>query len=861
MATQFCITDFKNAVKGIMTASEADEILNAVEQEAQARINKGLQKKAEAYNTSAEEILKERGAKAKQQTLENYINLERFVKAKDQIKGSSDNAAKGTLAYMGGIQSNKFQTRNSLAADIAAQTNRYLNQAEMLLARDDLLHVFNDKTNSLKLAQELDTRGSSKDPQLKKVADIIAKVQKMAVNKLVDLGVDRKLASNYIARLVHRRDLITSPTGHFLKDIALKARLMIRNKGNFAKVRDLLQERAFTRWKQFITPLLDWDRTLQATPDVDRDAFLRTIYDSISTGIHKLPYRDDGDKMINLAIRLRREKDLKEERTLIFKRSGEAWHTYNNKYGYGSTHDSIISHFEHNGRTIGVTLKLGTKPRAFAERLLNWARQESRGQRGTKFNLMWAKSIVDTALGDLDTPHTGLLGKIFKATRMMTFLNSLGGIVISSIPDLVTRASKLRDFGIPGGKVYAQSLRRFVSLRRNDPKALRELGLQLGIYSDGTVGGALAKFGDNNMTPDFYTKAMNVYSKMNGISKWDQSGREVVGFNIANALAEHIDQDYKTLGKAEHQSLFVSGIDEKTWNLLRNNKEHLFDLEGRKYLTPEIVDNLSDQSLLEFIGKERLTAQNKLRVKAAREEVKDRLLSFFQDQIAFGQIRADVSDRAFLKWGVRSDSLPGAIWNSLTIFKSFMLASGRRVLGRFLYGGGADNLYEALIGGKADIRGLLHYMTESMVIGYLSFASRFLLRGETPPNLSDPKTWAESFDQSGAGALYAGLLVDQYRSNAGFIDNFEGPQLRRINDVADFLLHDVFEQKKRTKAFLRILKEDTPGISLVYLKPIVDHLFLNQLMESADPGYLSRQVSRAQKENQHYFISPYHSLF
>jgi hypothetical protein len=48
-------------------------------------------------------------------------------------------------------------------------------------------------------------------------------------------------------------------------------------------------------------------------------------------------------------------------------------------------------------------------------------------------------------------------------------------------------------------------------------------------------------------------------------------------------------------------------------------------------------------------------------------------------------------------------------------------------------------------------------------------------------------------------------------------------------------------------------KSNTPGASLWWLKPMIEHGFTNAVNESISPGYLSRVQQRAAKEWQQQF--------
>ena len=53
------------------------------------------------------------------------------------------------------------------------------------------------------------------------------------------------------------------------------------------------------------------------------------------------------------------------------------------------------------------------------------------------------------------------------------------------------------------------------------------------------------------------------------------------------------------------------------------------------------------------------------------------------------------------------------------------------------------------------------------------------------------------------------------------------------------------------------VRSNTPGASLWWVKPAIDHGFMNAVNESMSPGYLSRMQSRAYKDwQQRYWWAP-----
>ena len=69
--------------------------------------------------------------------------------------------------------------------------------------------------------------------------------------------------------------------------LAIRYQAYKNSGGNFRKMQKQLTDTAYTKWKNFILPLLDTDRTFENTSD--KEAFLKQAYTGLVTGVRS-PY-------------------------------------------------------------------------------------------------------------------------------------------------------------------------------------------------------------------------------------------------------------------------------------------------------------------------------------------------------------------------------------------------------------------------------------------------------------------------------------------------------------------------------------------------------------------------------------------
>jgi hypothetical protein len=351
-------------------------------------------------------------------------------------------------------------------------------------------------------------------------------------------------------------------------------------------------------------------------------------------------------------------------------------------------HDAVVSEITQAGNNIGLMKCLGTSPRAFGERIIRWAQENSRLDPGARRYIKNARLVLNTVLGDYDRPMSGLAGKLFNANRMIQYATKLGSVLLSSIPDVGLMVSALREHGVRASDVYFKTINDFI---KGIPKGeMKNLALQLRIYSDSQLGDAIAKFGNVDSFGGKFNKFLNLQMRLFGLERYDKTGRFTMGSILSNNLARVSDQKFSSLIEGEQKALSVSGIDEKAWEVIRTNKKAQVNIQNKRFITPEIVDDFSKESIekVYFEGKE----TDIRKINRVKKDIKDALGIYFTDQTGYGKVFPNEADRALIIQGVRGDTFAGQIWRMIMMFKSFGVAMTRRTAGRFIYGKGAETL-------------------------------------------------------------------------------------------------------------------------------------------------------------------------
>lgn len=224
-----------------------------------------------------------------------------------------------------------------------------------------------------------------------------------------------------------------------------------------------------------------------------------------------------------------------------------------------------------------------------------------------------------------------------------------------------------------------------------------------------------------------------------------------------------------------------------------------------------------------------------------RDALELRLRGFFADEMGFGFLEQDLKSRRFMLRGTKAGTVPGEILRFMGQFKGFPVAFTQRVLGRALQGYSPD---ERLL----QARNLGTLMAGLLVMGYVSMTAKDFLRGYTPRDPEKPKTWLAALLQSGGAGIYGDFLFAQSnRFGNAFLETAAGPTAGSAASIINLATRARDGEAKAGDA-LNIVLQNTPFLSLWYVRPALDLLILNSLREAASPGFIQRQA-RTRRED------------
>lgn len=581
---------------------------------------------------------------------------------------------------------------------------------------------------------------------------------------------------------------------------------------------------AMQAWIDYIAPRLD-ERSFEGRPD--RQKFLQQVWAALSSGLHEsgssevlAGFKGPG----NLA------KRLSQDRVLHFK-GPQDWWQYNERFGRGRVLDSVMRSLEFGQRDLALMRTLGTNPEAmftaWREKLETDARD--RGDVAAAAKIATAGDTVFAVVtGAADRVGNATGAKIGSAVRTMNQVTKLGGVVLSSIPDLAVNASMLRHNGIGLFESYGREM---MSLLPTGA-ATREVAETLGVGIDHLTGSVMHRFQAEDGMPGMLAAAARKFHVLNGLTYWTDALKEASGLMLSHNLARRAAQGFDHLPERMQASLRRYGIEQAEWDAVRTQPTRAAD--GRDYILPaDIADG----------------------------ELRRKVQTYILDQVREGMSEPTALGRTFSTGGLARGTWGGELIRTLAQFKQYTVTYLDRSLMRDLTRYAPDEVSGWRRLGYADVGGTAHLIAATWAFGYLAMTLKELAKGRSPREPHDAGDYAKLVMAAGVQGGGLGIFGDFLFGEAsgtggGWMETLAGPSASIVGDL-ERITKAIRDGDKPAANALQAAKNNTPFLNLFWSRLILDHLVLFRLQEWANPGYLRRYEARVRRENnQEFWLSP-----
>lgn len=775
------------------------------------------------------------------------INYKVRAEALDYIATTwQDDPVEGVLSILYGSPKARFGSRASVNASQDAHFRKYMAGVEGDLDRAGLFDVLRRGEMDRDVARAMwhiadEAELAQMPKQAVEIAKILHKWQEVARADGNRHGGWIGKLDNYVVRQSHHPDRIAKA--------------------------------GFDEWKAKILPRLDMAKTFPDGGPKDLDAWLAETFANLTTGVRIKAGDATAERMAAFKGPGNLAKKLSQERVLHFK-SADDWFDYNQQFGFGNLREAYVTGLHKSAEANGLLQVLGTNPRYNLDAILTAVRARlSRGNPELLKKFDAARGRIENAMrevsGETRMVDSRRLASVGSFIRVWNTLTTLGGAVISAVTDTPIRASALRQQGQSYLKNLADGvvapIKRIAELAGAKSAAeKRAVWSAVGYFNEIAMGNLATRFSPDENIAGRLQRATHTFFKWNLLGGWTDTMRRSSLEAMGRFFGEVAENDFVKLSDRTQRTLQKFRIGEREWDAIRNG---IAEAEGQKFLTPQAIRELDAETFRGVAadriraakeaaaksGKvDKLDAQVKRILEETREDMADRIQQLYADELDSAVISPDARTLAFVRQGEKAGTPVGEALRLFWQFKTFGIAVMQRAFMREYYSRGG---YGRI--GVSEMQGLAILMAGSLGFGYLAMTAKDMIKGKRPRPLDNPKTWVAAMAQGGAMGIYGDFLFGEVsRQGGGFLETLGGPTLGRANDVHRLWGELKSGDMKAANTF-RFAVQNTPYANLFYTRTALDYLFLYEVQEAMNPGYLRRMERRVEKEQgQEWWLRP-----
>ena len=815
-----CFKEIKRLTGDLLSDDQVNQILD----EAKIKLNENAfqQQQGKTDKILAQEIINnfeyEQALKKRNLAENNIKALDTYQKIIDAVDMSEGrmNAVEGVEAILVGIQKFSKITRDSIGAKQdtieVVEVNRLITEINKL--GDNAWRDFSEGQMDIEIMQEMVgiTTGVK---QAKDIAMILKKYQNSWRNRLNDLGANIGLLDDWITRTTHNTEKMA----------------------NASKISKIIGDNR-TAWVEFIKGRLDIPRTFANVSDPAQiDNILGDIYNSIMSGDH---LKHGGTNSVygtrNVTNRLNAS------RVLHFK-DVQARQEYNVAFGEPSLKESVMGVLSNSARNIAIMQELGTNPKDTLNKILALLRKKYKDQ-DSKITRQLNLKTFENQFKEIDGSINGIgnqtLATISMGVRTLQNTGKLGLATITSFGDL---AQYMGTTSFQGRGLFSGLFEALNGLFKNNDRAAMEV-LQTTSNSIHSFMGN--KYGAANDTWGTMGKIQNTFFKWNTLNGWISSLKSSMAVGLSRHYGMQTELKFSDLSVRERNFLTLYGIDDGKWNMLRSIKT--LDVEGKRYMTAEGVNELSDNVINAYVGKK--LSQREIR--NFKQDLEITWRNVLVDQTMHGTPEPDAAIRAITNQGLEKGTPMGETIRFVMQFKSFPISIWKKIIGRELYSYGPDDSRLAKVSGLASLLML------STFWGYIAMSVKDMIKGRSPRDPNKKSTLVQAFAQGGGAGIYGDFLINELQNEYGngIFETALGPTASDIKKIFD-IVQSMNDPKKAGKKFVQLAEGNVPFLNLYYTKTAYDYLIGYQVKEYLDPGFFRRMRDKhEQQRGQSYYLKP-----
>lgn len=374
-------------------------------------------------------------------------------------------------------------------------------------------------------------------------------------------------------------------------------------------------------WVDFVLPLLDKTRTFGTMNEALQRQMLRDIYDSITTGVDRNGIGAETTGRVgpaNLA------NSLSHSRVLHFA-NADAHLAYAEKFTQGNVHEAMIGHFTRAAKLAAQLERLGPNPANTLTRLQAMMFREAAPDIRGEFKPGNRNNAIASAMAEVQglsaSPENARVAEIATQIRAWQSLAKLTGAVLSSANDLVTNANALTQQGRPILSAYGEAFKSLFEGRGTAEQ--RDIAAILNAGMDGMKGHISAAGLAEDMPMGRTHKLLNWMFKWQGMQWWSDARKAFAGRSLSHEMGRQAGYNWEQLPDRYRRVLEMQNITAAQWEAIRSTAWQAAD--GRTYVTPDQIENLPRQTLIDLARPDLEAMQNGLADRIAKRQAQDTL--------------------------------------------------------------------------------------------------------------------------------------------------------------------------------------------------------------------------------------------
>jgi hypothetical protein len=850
-----CIDDIIRRSGGRRTREEAEKILADLDGAAQERESMG-DTRSEAYTRARDNRIDDearRAANARRkirlQAVADHNRHRFYTAALANEKLGADAAWLAMEARMNGVNTpifdakSGFGNQNSVAADRRAKFIEWGDKGLLMdLKREGLLDLYLSRqiekewfVEKVELDRGDDGNpGRTRNPQAKRVAEIVHKWDKVMVDALNERGAAIENYSGFGTQMAHDPDKIrkASKPGAFRRGFEQADREV---------------------WADFTARRLDLARTFGSTDLADATQRLAQAYGGFVTGDH-LQYAIDHEPGTGPD----QASALSMSRAFHWK-SAEDQYDYMVRFGRGGPTLMNAERVRHMANQWALLRTYGTRPIEALESDFTWMKNRTMSTE-QRLELDRREKMLRQRFAQLDGSANKVVpnqwaGMVY-GWMAINRLSKLGSTMLATLSDNATIIRELAYQGATLGERYNGLFSGY--FQGMEGSAKRQVADLMGSALSARNGFMASRFDAEDAIAGTLAHAEHVFYKWTGLTAVTENKRIEAQTAMARHMGMQRGKDFEALGPEEQRILGAFGIGADDWALL--HKTEWNELEGKTYLTPDVALRIPDADVTAYLRtRQNLAADTETGAAArlaarAKDDLAMKLAAYYAERGLYAVIDVGPRERAMLyRSNAPGDKLTLAL-QLLYQFKQFPTAMLAKAWGREIYGGATR---------MGRLAGMFELMALGTVFGMATNYLSDLTKGQDPNARwrSQPfQSALAGFVRGGMGSIYGDLLLGEWtRHGVTPSGSILGPTFGQIDKVLPIISDFTHgNPTKETAAMaLGVVRDNTPGANIWWARAALNYLLIYRLQELINPGYLDR-MERTMRDKQgiEFLLSP-----